>query len=113
MAVVQLTTLANRAKGLRDAPASHLLAIPNYRRLVAAVALGLAAHNVRLMAQSWLVLDLTDSSLWVGVVAGSSTVAVMAFSLVAGAFADRMDRKLLILVSRIAQAFSPLHWHSR
>ena len=84
--------------------ASQLLAIPNYRRLVAGFSLGFAAFNIRLMAQSWLVLDITDSALWVGVVAGASTVTVMAFSLVAGALADRMDRKLLILTSRIAQA---------
>ena len=104
MVAFQVTALINRAKNLRDAPASQLLAIPNYRRLVAAFALGGAAFNIRLMAQSWLVLDITNSKLWVGVVAGASTVAVMAFSLVAGALADRMDRKLLILLSRIAQA---------
>ena len=104
MAAVQVAALANRVKKLRDAPASQLLAVPNFRRLATAVALGFAAFNIRLMAQSWLVLDMTDSTLWVGVVAGSSTVTVMVFSLVAGALADRMDRKLLILISRIAQA---------
>lgn len=96
--------LGKRAKDLRAAPAVQLFAVPNFRRLVIGVALGFAAFNVRLMAQSWLVLDITDSTLWVGVVAGASTITVMAFSLVAGALADRMDRKLLILTSRIAQA---------
>ena len=104
MATVSLAALAKRAGDLRRAPAAQLLASPNYRRLVAAVALGFAAFNIRQMAQSWLVLDMTDSTLWVGIVAGASTVAVMAFSLVAGALADRMDRRLLILISRIAQA---------
>ena len=104
MAMIRVATLTKRAKDLRDAPASQLLGVPNYRRLVVAVALGGAAFNIRLMAQSWLVLNMTDSTLWVGVAAGAPTVAVIAFSLVAGTLADRMDRKLLILVSRIAQA---------
>ena len=104
MAMIRVATLTKRAKDLRDAPASQLLAIPNYRRLVAGVALGLAAFNINIMARSWLVLNMTDSTLWVGVVAGSSTTTVIAFSLVAGTLADRVDRRLLILVSRIAQA---------
>ena len=104
MVTTQLTALADRVKSVRDAPASQLLAIPNFRRLVAGFALGLAAFNINLMAQSWLVLDMTDSTLWVGIVAGASTVTAMAFSLVAGALADRMDRKTLLLISRIAQA---------
>ena len=104
MAVTKISALASRARDFQDAPAFQLLAIPNYRRLTGGVALGFAAFNINLMAQSWLVLDMTNSKLWVGVVAGSSAATVMAFSLVAGALADRMDRKLLILISRIAQA---------
>ena len=63
MVTTQLTALADRVKSVRDAPASELLAIPNFRRLVAGFALGLAAFNINLMAQSWLVLDMTDSTL--------------------------------------------------
>ena len=103
MAAVQVNALVIRAKNLRGAPAFQLLAVSNYRRLVTGVALGYAAFYINLLAQSWLVLKMTDSTLWVGVVAGASTVTVMAFSLVAGALADRVDRKLLILISRIAQ----------
>ena len=95
MVVARVTALGDRARSVRDAPASQLLAIPNYRRLVAGFALGFAAFNIRLMAQSWLVLDITDSTLWVGVVAGASTVTVMAFSLVAGALAEVTSRQVV------------------
>ena len=54
--------------------------------------MGFAAFNIRRMAQSWLVLDMTDSTLSVGVVAGASTVTVMAFSLVAEPPPDRRRR---------------------
>ncbi len=104
MATIGVGALERRAKDLRRAPAAQLLAVANFRYLVAGVALGMAAFSFNLMAQSWLVLEMTDSQLWVGLVAGASTVTAMAFSLVAGALADRMDRKLLILISRIAQA---------
>ena len=104
MAALSIAALGSRARDMRRAPAFHLLAIPNFRRLAIGVTLGFVAYNINLMAQSWLVLDMTDSQLWVGVAAGSSAVAVMVFSLVAGALADRADRRSLILVSRIAQA---------
>ena len=84
MAVTKISALASRARDFQDAPAFQLLAVPNFRRLVGGVALGMVAFNINLMAQSWLVLDMTDSTLWVGVVAGASTVTVMVFSLVAG-----------------------------
>ena len=103
MVTMRVAALA-RVKDIRRAPAVQLLAIPNFRRLAIGVTLGFTAYNLNLMAQSWLVLNMTDSKLWVGVAAGSSAVTVMVFSLVAGALADRVDRKQLILLSRIAQA---------
>ena len=103
MATMRVAALA-RVKDIRRALAVQLLAIPNFRQLAIGVTLGMTAYNVNVMAQSWLVLNMTDSKLWVGVAAGSSAVTVMVFSLVAGGLADRVDRKLLVLVSRIAQA---------
>jgi len=104
MTAVRAALLVDRAKDIRRGPAIQLFAIPNFRRLAIGVTLGFAAYNINIMARSWLVLDMTDSKLWVGVVGGSSAVAVMVFILMAGALADRVDRKLLMLVSRIAQA---------
>jgi MFS family permease len=93
MAGIGVGVLSRRAKHIRDAPASQLLAVRNFRYLVGGVALGFGAFTFNRMAQSWLVLEMTDSKLWVGLVAGASTITAMAFSLVAGALADRLDLK--------------------
>ncbi|MBI2935819.1 MAG: MFS transporter, partial [Chloroflexi bacterium] len=52
------------------------------------------------MGQGWLVLQLTnDSPFWVGVAAGIRGIGQLVFAVPAGALADRLDRrKLLILV---------------
>ena len=60
--------------------------------------------QMRTMAQNWLVLDLTDSSAWVGLVAGALPVTVMLLSPLAGVAADRMDRKRILALSRALQA---------
>lgn len=58
--------------------------------------------RVRDMAIAWLVLDMTDSSLWVGVVNGVPTISVVVMSLLGGVLADRIDRRLLLLWSRFS-----------
>ncbi|HUO85549.1 MAG TPA: MFS transporter [Thermoanaerobaculia bacterium] len=55
------------------------------------------------VAQSWVVLQLTDSAFWLGVDAFLATLPMILFSLVGGAIADRVDRKKLLLASQFLQ----------
>jgi len=48
-------------------------------------------------AQGWLVLDLTDSALLLGVVTAVSSLPTLLFSLYAGAVADLSDKRRIIL----------------
>jgi MFS family permease len=48
------------------------------------------------VAQGWLVLKLTNSPFWLGIVAGSGQLPYLAFALLGGSLADRFDRRKLI-----------------
>ncbi len=49
------------------------------------------------VAQGWLVLQLTNSALWLGVVGFASTIPILFFALIGGVIADHVNnRKLLI-----------------
>ena len=52
------------------------------------------------VGQSWLVYQLTKSTLQLGLVSFATGFAMMVFSPVGGALADRMDRRKLMLISQ-------------
>lgn len=48
-------------------------------------------------ANSWVVLELTGSQLWIGLVAGVRTIPIMGFAFAGGAIADRFARRTLMI----------------
>lgn len=55
--------------------------------------------GVRMLAQGWLVLEITDSPFWVGAVAGFQGLGVVGFGAFGGTIVDRFDkRKVLAIV---------------
>lgn len=59
------------------------------------------AFDMRIVVMGWLVLELTNSQFWVGLIAGLAGVPILILSLVAGAVTDRSDKKRLLIVTRI------------
>lgn len=55
------------------------------------------------VAQGWLVLELSNSSFWLGVVGFASSLPFLIFTLFGGVFADRASKRHLILVSQVVQ----------
>ncbi|MBI1955367.1 MAG: MFS transporter, partial [Acidobacteria bacterium] len=49
------------------------------------------------VAQSWLVLDITGSAFYLGLVSFLADLPILLFSLVGGVVADRVDRRKLLL----------------
>ncbi|MBI4282187.1 MAG: MFS transporter [Chloroflexi bacterium] len=71
-----------------------------FRWLWASVLFSSMSMSVRMLAQGWLVLDITDSPFWVGAVAGLQGLGQVAFGAFGGTIADRFDkRKVLATVS--------------
>ena len=63
--------------------------------------------NVRMAVHGWLVLELSDDSeFWVGVYALSLGLGQLLFSTVAGALADRVQRRNLLLVEGAISAIT-------
>jgi MFS family permease len=58
---------------------------------------------VQQFAQSWLVYDLTKDSFYLGLDLFLGQLPIMLFSLVGGVFADRLDRKKMLLYSQYIQ----------
>jgi MFS family permease len=58
---------------------------------------------VQQFAQSWLVYDLTRDAFYLGLDLFLGQLPIMLFSLVGGVFADRLDRKRLLLYSQYIQ----------
>lgn len=60
------------------------------------------------VAQGWLVLQLTDSPFWLGVDGFMATVPGLALTLLAGVFADLVDRRRLLIFTQIGAGLSAL-----
>src|SRR5664279_2134233 len=58
---------------------------------------------VQQFAQSWLVYDLTKDPFYLGLDLFLGQLPIMLFSLVGGVFADRLDRKKMLLWSQYIQ----------
>lgn len=63
-----------------------------------------AGYWIALIAQGWLVIKLTNSPLWLGLVSGASQLPFLLFSLAGGDLADRFDRRRVIALANVAIA---------
>jgi MFS family permease len=80
----------------------------NYRLLFFGQLVSLCGVWMQITAQGWLVLRLTDSPLWLGVIAAAQSLPVLILSLPAGALADRMPKRSLLLAVQSAAMLSAL-----
>ncbi len=77
------------------------------RRFVAyliATATADAGYWIALIAQGWLVVKLTNSPLWLGLVSAAAQLPFLLFSLAGGRLADRFDRRRVIAIANVAVA---------
>lgn len=54
------------------------------------------------VAQGWLVLQITNSAFWLGVVGFASTIPILLFALIGGVIADHVDRRKLLIGTQSA-----------
>ena len=84
------------------APFLELLNLQGFRNLCVGNGFAFMGMRMRDMVIAWMVLEMTDSQLWVGLVIGLPTFTIILFSIVGGALADRHDRRTLLLWSRMS-----------
>lgn len=84
------------------------LRIPAYRYVVLSAMLNNMAKESRMMAQAWLILALTNSDAWVGGVAGLPALLAAATAPLGGVFADRWERRRMLMLARLALSATAL-----
>jgi MFS family permease len=73
------------------------LSNPNYRRYFAGQSISLAGTWMQMIAQSWLVLELTGSGTTLGFVIALQTLPTLLLGPYAGVVADRLDKRRLMI----------------
>ncbi len=80
----------------------------NYRLLFFGQLISLCGVWMQITAQGWLVLRLTNSPLWLGLIAAAQSLPVLLLSLPAGALADKAPKRTLLLVTQSVSMISAL-----
>ncbi len=80
----------------------------NYRLLFPANTISNIGSWAQRVAQDWLVLELTHSGTYLGLVTAIQFTPVLFFSLHGGAFADRFNKRKLLIATNALGAFSAL-----
>jgi MFS family permease len=73
---------------------------PNFRLFWSGNFLSNIGSWMQNVAQGWLVLTLTNSAFWLGVVGFAGSIPFLFFTLFGGVIADRVDKRRLLLVTQ-------------
>jgi len=84
------------------------LAVPNYRRYYSGQAISMIGTWMQMTAQSWLVLTLTHSSTFLGVIVALQTLPVLVLGPYGGVIADRVDKRRLMIALQSAMGVQAL-----
>lgn len=99
-------TIVRRATAIARLPHFAALKHRDYRMMWTANLFSGAAMWSFIVAASWLVLDRSDTSGWVGIITFSSMLPFLLVSPIAGLMADRFDRRKLALIVFIASTIN-------
>jgi MFS family permease len=84
------------------------LDVSQFRYLWAGTAAGQLAFWVQIVAQGWLAYELTRSAAFLGLVSAAAALPGFLLMLPAGAFADRRDRRAILLYTNIVMTVASL-----
>src|SRR5438128_1400626 len=80
----------------------HALRFRNFRLFFVGQLISVAGSWMQMVAQQWLVYDLTKSSAWLGIVSGASAIPYIVFAMRGGSAADRHSRRLILVWTQTA-----------
>jgi MFS family permease len=80
------------------------LRVPNYRRYFAGQVISLSGNWMQMVAETWLVLQLTGSGVAVGLTVAAQFTPILLFGAYAGVLADRFDKRRLLMATQVAMA---------
>src|SRR5712672_1885283 len=74
-----------------------------FARYMRGEAISMTGTWMQLMAQSWVMTTLTSSAVMLGMVNFATGVPMIALSMIGGSFADRADKRNILLVTQVVQ----------
>lgn len=74
----------------------------NYRLYFIGTLVSLVGNWLQIVAQGWLVFELTKSAFLIGVVAALATMPMLLFSLFGGVIVDRFDKQKILMFTQIS-----------
>jgi MFS family permease len=84
------------------------LRVPNYRRYFAGQAVSISGNWMQIVAEMWLIVQLTGSGAAVGITAGLQFLPMLLFGAWGGVIADRLDKRRLLTVTQSLMAVPAL-----
>lgn len=84
------------------------LEVPNYRRYFAGQFVSLSGNWMQMVAEMWLILELTGSGVAVGVTAALQFLPILLFGAWGGVLADRLPKRSLLVFTQTAMAIPAL-----
>jgi MFS family permease len=84
------------------------LQIPNYRRYFAGQLVSLSGNWMQMVAEMWLILELTGSGVAVGVTSALQFLPILLFGAWGGVLADRWPKRSLLITTQTAMALPAL-----
>ncbi|HMM43446.1 MAG TPA: MFS transporter, partial [Thermomicrobiales bacterium] len=92
----------------REATRFGALDIPVFRNSFLATIISNIGSWMQILAQGWLILELTNSPFYLGLVGLVRAVPTITLSLVGGVLADRFSRTRILMVTQTVMALSSL-----
>jgi MFS family permease len=84
------------------------LHVPNYRRYFAGQVVSVSGNWMQMVAETWLMLELTDSGVAVGLTVASQFLPILLFGAYGGLIADRYDKRRLLMLTQAVMAVPAL-----
>lgn len=78
---------------------------PRYRWFWISISIGFLALQMQMVARGWLVYEMTDSPLALGLVSGAWGLSILLLSLFGGLIADRVEKRNLIIAGQALSGF--------
>ena len=94
---MQATTAVERTSRLRVFTA---LRRPGFRRFWTGMVASVMGFQIMMVAQGWLVFDLTGSELYLGYVGLAAGLPAIGLNLIGGVVADKVDQRRLLMVTQ-------------
>ncbi len=84
------------------------LSVPNYRRYFSGQVVSITGNWMQMVAEMWLMVQLTGNGLSVGLVAAFQFLPIMLFGAWGGLLADRMSKRRLLTITQTLMALPAL-----